>query len=408
VTPIALKVSGCIVAALALAPLTMAGLGGCNGDPDGEPACAPELSSLRATVFVSCLGAACHGAGEPVGALDLESDGIESRLVGRVAATCERILVVPGDPGSSFLYDKIASSSPGCGLPMPLDAPLDPELIACVGDWISGLEAACETCGGEICIDRDSDPLHCGACDNACPDHTTCTGGSCVCAGGLSFCGGACVETSSDVSHCGGCDMACMGGLVCSLGACKDSCDAELVACSGSCVDTAASPLHCGGCDAPCGATEVCSNGTCQCPGGADTKTDPNNCGACGHACSPGEDCVDGSCTCGSSSVSFSADVQPIFTSSCTGNACHGGTMPSASLDLTSGKSYGELVGVATEQCNGSRILVIPGDPANSYLLDKILGVDMCFGSKMPKMDSLPASEIAAISSWICAGAPNN
>ena len=81
---------------------------------------------------------------------------------------------------------------------------------------------------------------------------------------------------------------------------------------------------------------------------------------------------------------------------------------PSASLDLRAGASHGALVDVATDQCNGTRTRVIPGDPENSYLLDKILGVDMCFGSKMPKMSSLSATEIESISSWICAGAPDD
>jgi hypothetical protein len=40
--------------------------------------------------------------------------------------------------------------------------------------------------------------------------------------------------------------------------------------------------------------------------------------------------------------------------------------------------------------------------------MDKIQNVDLCFGTKMPKLSVLPAPEVEIISSWICAGAPNN
>ena len=61
-----------------------------------------------------------------------------------------------------------------------------------------------------------------------------------------------------------------------------------------------------------------------------------------------------------------------------------------------------------SEQCNGKK-LVVPGNPASSYLINKLLGVDMCSGTAMPKTDMrLPRAEIDAISAWICAGAPRD
>ena len=58
-------------------------------------------------------------------------------------------------------------------------------------------------------------------------------------------------------------------------------------------------------------------------------------------------------------------------------------------------------------QCNDGRLLVKPGDPGNSYLLQKILGRDMCSGSQMPKAGvSLPAADLEALTTWICQGAP--
>jgi hypothetical protein len=47
---------------------------------------------------------------------------------------------------------------------------------------------------------------------------------------------------------------------------------------------------------------------------------------------------------------------------------------------------------------------VIPGDPANSYVVHKLQGVATVGGS-MPPTGMLPAAEIAAIEQWITDGA---
>jgi len=81
---------------------------------------------------------------------------------------------------------------------------------------------------------------------------------------------------------------------------------------------------------------------------------------------------------------------------------------PKEGLDLNEAKSFAELVNVASEQC-GDRVLVVPGSPSTSYLMQKMLNIDICMGTQMPKAgQSLPAAELAAINAWICAGAPNN
>jgi hypothetical protein len=83
---------------------------------------------------------------------------------------------------------------------------------------------------------------------------------------------------------------------------------------------------------------------------------------------------------------------------------CHSPPAPSASLDLTAGTGYGALVGVPSEQC-AQRLLVSPGNPGESYLLDKIVGQNLCSGTQMPKSAPLSASQIQAVSDWICTGA---
>jgi hypothetical protein len=144
------------------------------------------------------------------------------------------------------------------------------------------------------------------------------------------------------------------------------------------------------------------------CAGGGDPQTDPMNCGSCGHACAPGQTCEAGVCQCGTATVSFSGAVQPIFTSKCATMACHGGVMPPEGLDLRTGKSYAKLVGVTATECSDGRMRVLPGAPDQSYLVDKLLGIDLCFGSKMPKTGGVADADIATISNWICEGAPND
>jgi len=96
------------------------------------------------------------------------------------------------------------------------------------------------------------------------------------------------------------------------------------------------------------------------------------------------------------------------LTANCASIGCHVGSAPKENLDLSTGKTYSNTVNVAANECS-SRKRVIPGDPANSYVMQKLLGVNLCSGSQMPKAgSSLPSSDLQAISNWICEGAPNN
>ena len=38
----------------------------------------------------------------------------------------------------------------------------------------------------------------------------------------------------------------------------------------------------------------------------------------------------------------------------------------------------------------------------------EVLNVDLCGGTRMPKLNALPTAQIEAITDWICIGAPNN
>lgn len=177
----------------------------------------------------------------------------------------------------------------------------------------------CGTCGnvcaeGSICCDGTcvapaADPEYCGAAgrctgiDDAngrgavCALDRECTGGACLCAGGLTDCDAVCVDTASDRDHCGACDNACTAGTLC---------------CEAGCIDPATDLAYCGasgdctGADrgVACREDQLCDQGQCVCPAAltdcttacADLQTDALHCGMCGNPCAAGTECRNGQC----------------------------------------------------------------------------------------------------------------
>ncbi|HEX9243934.1 MAG TPA: FG-GAP-like repeat-containing protein [Anaeromyxobacter sp.] len=166
-------------------------------------------------------------------------------------------------------------------------------------------------CGG-TCVALALDPENCGTCGNACGATLTCTGGTCACREGDTWCDGvsACVDLNgSDVANCGECGHACTSNGVCVLGVCE--CPNALPdICPGTgdqlsvCTDLGSDPQHCGGCDVACPAGASCVQNKCTCAPGelacagacVSLATDPQNCGLCGNACATGGSCDGGVC----------------------------------------------------------------------------------------------------------------
>jgi hypothetical protein len=104
--------------------------------------------------------------------------------------------------------------------------------------------------------------------------------------------------------------------------------------------------------------------------------------------------------------VSFQI-VQTIFDQNCI--TCH---TRGDDLNLQAGASWADLVNQAapaTESCGG--VLVVPGDPASSYLYVKLTSATPCYGSQMPRTslfpNPLPDCVTALVGSWIAEGAPS-
>lgn len=95
--------------------------------------------------------------------------------------------------------------------------------------------------------------------------------------------------------------------------------------------------------------------------------------------------------------VDYDTQIQPIFNASC--NSCHSGGQNSFNSS-----SYSAVMASMSPSTRYDSPHVIPGDAANSPLMDK-LGPNPEFGSQMPQGGSLTSDQITLIRSWISEGA---
>jgi hypothetical protein len=106
-------------------------------------------------------------------------------------------------------------------------------------------------------------------------------------------------------------------------------------------------------------------------------------------------------------SADFESIQENIFTPICS--VCHAGAGAPEGLRLDAANSYNLLVGVPSTEVP-SVLRVMPGDPANSYIIQKLQGT-AAVGARMPfgcpsTQPCLSASTIAFIQQWITNGAP--
>ncbi len=93
-----------------------------------------------------------------------------------------------------------------------------------------------------------------------------------------------------------------------------------------------------------------------------------------------------------------------IFTPTCATVGCHTGPMPTAGQDLRDADtSFNNLVMVPSIQ--SALFKVLPGDPDNSYLIQKLEGT-AGMGLQMPRnLPPLPQADIDVVRQWITDGA---
>jgi methionine-rich copper-binding protein CopC len=101
--------------------------------------------------------------------------------------------------------------------------------------------------------------------------------------------------------------------------------------------------------------------------------------------------------------ATFQSIQDNVFTPICT--HCHSGAAAPQGLQLDAGHSYALLVGVPSSEASGVQ-RVKPGDPGNSYLVQKLEGASGIVGARMPFGGPyLPQSTIDIIRQWITDGA---
>ena len=112
-----------------------------------------------------------------------------------------------------------------------------------------------------------------------------------------------------------------------------------------------------------------------------------------------------------SDSVTFAADVQPIFTQNCAfAGGCHAGTSPAQAMNLSDGLAYANIVNVPANEAPLRRIR--PLLPDSSYLVHKLQGTQANVGGSGGQMPlggtPLTAGQIARLRAWVALGAKNN
>ena len=102
-------------------------------------------------------------------------------------------------------------------------------------------------------------------------------------------------------------------------------------------------------------------------------------------------------------SADFDAIQANVFTPICS--VCHAGATAPQGLMLDAAHSYNLLVNIPSTEVP-SIVRVKPGDPTNSYIIQKLEG-HAAVGGQMPLGETpLPATTIAFIAQWITDGAP--
>jgi len=114
--------------------------------------------------------------------------------------------------------------------------------------------------------------------------------------------------------------------------------------------------------------------------------------------------------------VSFTNQVQLIYTNTCAFAGCHAGPTPAANMNLEAGMAYMNLVGQPSTQTLSDGVTrlnrVEPGAPEMSYLFKKHRGDEDISGQRMPQNNpgffDVRTDLLEIERRWILEGAPDN
>lgn len=118
------------------------GLVGCSSSENSSESAAlpfePKLSVIEDRVFnKSCTFSSCHGSSTPKAGLSLVGPTFQALVNQPSSELPQRLRVVPGDPESSFLIDKLEHDQPSFGVRMPYQSPpLSASAVEVIRSWI--------------------------------------------------------------------------------------------------------------------------------------------------------------------------------------------------------------------------------------------------------------------------------
>ncbi len=248
-----------------------------EGDPGGYKRANTLVlnTSLWLDKWVWGNGGAAACTGDSGAPMFLERDGkylVFSHVVG---GNWRDDVVGVMDPFTQWIHDE----SVGIDARYALSLQLGQTRGVTYGQYVEASETcpAGTTACGNACADLTQNELHCGACNNTCPQqggiaYPVCSNSQCgfECLSGATECNGVCVSLSWDAQNCGSCGNACTsptnGTAVCTNGLCGAICPAGLTLCGNTCTDTASDSNNCGACNNVCSSGGLCSNGQCILP----------------------------------------------------------------------------------------------------------------------------------------------
>lgn len=107
----------------------------------------------------------------------------------------------------------------------------------------------------------------------------------------------------------------------------------------------------------------------------------------------------------------FDQIQQHVFNQTCARSTCHNIAQGAHQMSLAPGQAYADLVGVAPNNAAAAavgKLRVDPGNPANSFILDKLRGALAAGeGERMPRgLKRLKPVFVQLVEEWIAAGAP--
>lgn len=175
----------------------------------------------------------------------------------------------------------------------------------------------CTWCGA-WCADLQTDPAHCGACDQPVDSGQSCIDGIPRCVDPmLAFCSGSCVDLTVSAQHCGACDMPAGEGKTCVAGQ-PECANPSLADCGTYCADLTADDENCGSCGQSCPASGKCSSGGSHCRivrnSSDETISCDELCGQDGYECVSGVAFYDSVSEPGDKTVSLACgDAAPFY-----------------------------------------------------------------------------------------------